>query len=284
MPGISDPGSDLVDACVRQGIPVVVVPGPCAAITALAGSGLPTDRFVFEGFLPIASKLRKVRLASLADETRTTILYEAPHRIKRTLADLAAIPELADRRLTLGRELTKAYEEYIRSTVTEASRIYQQTEPRGEFVLILEGSIAWKERTHVASGSSPVADHGTLPLSGIDPDGHPESEADPAIAMLRAQLREGKSLKDAVRQCARKTGRGRNELYPLALALTKDSTIDAVKDSAKDAVKTAVKTVVKDAAKDAAKDAVKDAVKDAATDTERVSTWDTPTAPGGNAR
>ena len=223
MPGISDPGSDLVAACVREGIPVVVVPGPCAAITALAGSGLTTDRFVFEGFLPVSGKSRKIRLAGLAGELRTTILYEAPHRIKRTLADLAAVPELSDRRLTLGRELTKSYEEYIRTTVAEAAILYQQTEPRGEFVLVLEGLAAWNERQPSGTAEVTASDDGAMAHAVPGSVLPSEQVEDPAVAMLRGLLREGKSLKDAVRQCARKTGRGRNELYPLALALMSDT-------------------------------------------------------------
>lgn len=214
MPGISDPGSDLVAACVLAGIPVVVIPGPCAAITALAGSGLLTDRFVFEGFLPTSGKNRKIRLAGLASEPRTIILYEAPHRIKRTLADMAAIPELAGRRLTIGRELTKSHEEFIRLTVTEADLLYHQTEPRGEFVLILEGLIASLERSRINGDS--LSDLAGLPEQGTGDDG----AADPAIPLLRDLLDQGKSLKDAVRLCCRRTGRSRNELYALALALT----------------------------------------------------------------
>lgn len=223
MPGISDPGSDLVAACVRESIPVVVVPGPCAAITALAGSGLATDRFVFDGFLPVSGKSRKVRLAGLAGELRTTILYEAPHRIKRTLVDLAAVPELSGRRLTLGRELTKSFEEYIRTTVAEAASLYQQTEPRGEFVLVLEGLAAWNERLQAGEAEVAASDDGKMVNADTGLAFQPGQADDPAVAMLRDFLREGKSLKDAVRQCARKTGRGRNELYPLALALMSDT-------------------------------------------------------------
>ena len=236
MPGISDPGSDLVSACVREGIPVVVIPGPCAAITALAGSGLPTDRFVFEGFLPVSGKARKVRLAGLADEPRITILYEAPHRIKRTLTDLAAVPELAGRRLTLGRELTKAHEEYIRSTIGEAAGMYQQTEPRGEYVLVLEGMTAWSERIQTGESDASMIDdkHALQADAKLDrASGQTADPAvDPAVAILHDLLKEGKSLKDAVRQCARKTGRGRNELYPLALELVSDAAAGTDPDAA----------------------------------------------------
>ena len=214
MPGISDPGSDLVAACVLADIPVVVIPGPCAAITALAGSGLLTDRFVFEGFLPTSGKNRKIRLAGLASEPRTIILYEAPHRIRRTLADMAANPELASRRLSIGRELTKSHEEYIRLTVAEVELFYRQTEPRGEFVLILEGLLASLERGQASGESSSNLAGSAGPGTGDD------CATDPTIPMLRDLLDQGKSLKDAVRLCCRRTGRSRNELYALALELT----------------------------------------------------------------
>ena len=139
MPGISDPGERLVAAAVADGWPVEVVPGPSAALTALTGSGLPAGRFVFEGFLPRKGSGRTERLAALASERRTAVLYEAPHRVARTLADLldACGP---DRRVVLARELTKLHEEWWRGTLTEAVTHVTETESRGEHVLVLDGA------------------------------------------------------------------------------------------------------------------------------------------------
>lgn len=139
MPGISDPGERLVAAAVADGWPVEVVPGPSAALTALTGSGLPAGRFVFEGFLPRKGSGRTERLAALASERRTAVLYEAPHRLARTLADLrdACGP---DRRVVIARELTKLHEEWWRGTLTEAVTHVTEVEPRGEHVLVLDGA------------------------------------------------------------------------------------------------------------------------------------------------
>lgn len=141
MPGISDPGFRLVREAVAAGIPVEVLPGPCAAITALAGSGLPTDRFTFEGFLP-AKKGRRTRLESLKDDPRTMVFYEAPHRIRRTVADL--LEALGDRRAAWGRELTKLHEEYRRGLLSELLRELDAKAPRGEYTLVVEGKLKKK--------------------------------------------------------------------------------------------------------------------------------------------
>lgn len=138
MPAISDPGEDLVRLCAERGIDVSIIPGACAAVCALALSGLSTSRFVFEGFLSTAKAERKKALAALKNEVRTVILYEAPHKLAGTLADLLA--ELGDRRITLCRELTKINEEVIRTTVSGAIERYSTEAPRGEYVLILEGA------------------------------------------------------------------------------------------------------------------------------------------------
>ncbi|MHC5595686.1 MAG: 16S rRNA (cytidine(1402)-2'-O)-methyltransferase, partial [Nostoc sp.] len=119
MPGISDPGYELVKACIEAGIPVVPIPGASAAITALSAAGLPTDRFVFEGFLPAKSQQRQEHLESLQTESRTLIFYESPHRLRDTLQDLAEVWG-SDRQIVLGRELTKLYEEFWRGTIAEA--------------------------------------------------------------------------------------------------------------------------------------------------------------------
>ena len=137
-PAISDPGEDLVALCAAEGIPVTGVPGCCAAIDALTLSGLPTARFCFEGFLSVGKSERRDQLARLADETRTLLLHEAPHKLRATLSDLEAVLG-ADRRIALCRELTKRNEDVMRTTLGEAVSYYQTTDPRGEYVLVVEG-------------------------------------------------------------------------------------------------------------------------------------------------
>ena len=136
-PGISDPGEVLVSKCIDAGIPVTSVPGPCAAISALIISGLSARRFRFEGFLPAEKKERKEAVSDLAAETCTLILYEAPHRLKRTLSDLLEV--LGDRRISVVKELTKTHEKVFRTTLSGAAAFYEKEEPRGEYVLVLEG-------------------------------------------------------------------------------------------------------------------------------------------------
>ncbi len=136
-PGISDPGEELVSMCYQAGIEVTSLPGPAACVTALTLSGLPTRRFAFEAFLPMDKKERKAVLEELRDETRTIILYEAPHRLVKTLKEL--YETLGNRRITLCRELTKRYETAFRSTLEELIQYYETEEPRGECVLVVEG-------------------------------------------------------------------------------------------------------------------------------------------------
>lgn len=136
-PGISDPGEDLVRICYESGIEVTSLPGAAACITALTLSGLPTRRFAFEAFLPREKKERQTILASMEKETRTIILYEAPHHLKKTLEELYAV--LGDRSLTLCRELTKRYETAFQTTLSGAISYYQENEPKGEFVLVIQG-------------------------------------------------------------------------------------------------------------------------------------------------
>ena len=138
MPGISDPGEDLVRLCIDAGIPVEALPGPCAFATALVASGLPTGRFSFEGFLSVTKRTRLEHLKEIKNDTRTLIFYEAPHKLLTTLKDMHE--QLGDRRIVLARELTKKYEEYKRTTLSEAIIYYEETPPKGEFVLILEGA------------------------------------------------------------------------------------------------------------------------------------------------
>lgn len=137
MPAISDPGADLVKLCAERDVPVTVIPGSCAAVTALALSALATTRFAFEGFLPVEAKERKKRLGEIAGERRTLIFYEAPHKLARTLQDLHET--FGDRKIALCRELTKINEEILRTTLGRAVALYREKEPRGEYVLILEG-------------------------------------------------------------------------------------------------------------------------------------------------
>ena len=143
-PAISDPGEDLVRLCAENGITVTSIPGACAVVNALALSALSTTRFVFEGFLPVPKKQRRERLCELVSEQRTFILYEAPHKLRTTLSDLAeALGE--DRKISICRELTKLNEEIIRTTLSGACALYEEREPRGEYVLVIEGGTATQE-------------------------------------------------------------------------------------------------------------------------------------------
>jgi 16S rRNA (cytidine1402-2'-O)-methyltransferase len=137
-PAISDPGEVLVKRAKEEGITVTSLPGACAAITALTLSGLPTRRFVFEGFLPAEKKERRAVLESLKEEERTVILYEAPHHLKGTLREL--LENLGDRKITLCRELTKKYEETPAMNLSEAVSLYEEKEPKGEYVLVISGA------------------------------------------------------------------------------------------------------------------------------------------------
>ncbi len=188
MPAISDPGEDLVDLCHQKGIPVGVVPGPTAVCSALALAGLPTGRFTFEGFLDVNKKPRRAHLESIKNETRTMVFYEAPHKLKATLADLLAA--LGDRRIALVREITKIHEEVIRTTLAEACEKYQQEDPRGEFVLVVEGA-APAEKTAAT----------------------PEE----AAALARAYLAEGMSPSEAAKTAASECGLKKGEVYKLLI-------------------------------------------------------------------
>lgn len=136
-PGISDPGEELVKQCYEAGVPVTSLPGACACITALTMSGLPTRRFAFEAFLPYDKKEREQILKSLENETRTIIIYEAPHHLRKTLADCRNY--LGNRQMTICKELTKKHEKKIRGTLDEMIHLYEEEDPRGEYVLVFEG-------------------------------------------------------------------------------------------------------------------------------------------------
>ena len=143
-PAISDPGEVLVAECHKAGVTVTSLPGCCALITALTLSGLPTRRFCFEGFLPADKKERRIVLEELPGETRTVILYEAPHHLKKTLDELLTV--LGNRRITLCRELTKKFESIFPTTLQEAVSYYEEHEPKGEYVLVIEGEDPQKKR------------------------------------------------------------------------------------------------------------------------------------------
>ena len=189
MPGISDPGERLVSAVVRAGLTVEVVPGPSAGVAALVGSGLPTGRYVFEGFLPRKAGARAERLAELVDERRTLVFYEAPHRIDKTLADLAAAFG-PDRRVVVARELTKLYEEFWRGSLAEAASWAAETPPRGEIAIVLDGAPAPAEPTD-----------------------------DDVSAELQRLLADGASTRDAAADVAGRFGLPKKRVYNLALQL-----------------------------------------------------------------
>ncbi len=190
-PAISDPGEDLVALCAKAGVCVCAIPGPCAAVTALSVSGLPTGRFCFEGFLSTNKKSRREHLDSLKSERRTMIFYEAPHKLQNTLKDLtdAFGPE---RRISLCRELTKLHEQILRMTLGEALAYYTENDPRGEYVLILEGAAEASEEA--------------LTLED-------------AVSLALERIASGTSKKDAVREVSRETGFPKNALYDAVLRM-----------------------------------------------------------------
>ncbi|MCJ7836750.1 16S rRNA (cytidine(1402)-2'-O)-methyltransferase [Cuneatibacter sp. NSJ-177] len=188
-PAISDPGEELVRQCLAAGISVTSLPGPCACITALTISGLPARRFCFEAFLPSEKKERRQVLEELKEETRTTILYEAPHRLGKTLAELCEA--LGERRLTICRELTKKYEEGWQTTLSEAASFYQENEARGEFVLVLEG------RSAQALAEEKAREWEQMSL--------PEH--------LEFYLNQGMEKKEAMKQMAKDRGCTKREIY-----------------------------------------------------------------------
>ncbi len=191
MPGVSDPGYELIRAATQAGIPVVPVPGPSAVITALVVSGLPTDRFLYLGFLPRRASARKKALESVAQETETLVILEAPHRLQPTLNDLQLV--LGDRQLAVCRELTKLHEEVFRGTIGQA--IARFTEPRGEFTLVIEGKREEKPR-----------------ISNEDIE-----------QRLCDMYQSGARTKEAIVRVAGETGLSRRELYRTFLKINKAS-------------------------------------------------------------
>lgn len=167
MPAVSDPGEDLVTLCASRGISVTAVPGCCAAVTALVLSALPTGRFAFEGFLTTSKSDRHHRLDELAGETRTMIFYEAPHKLRKTLHDMEQAFG-SKRRITLCRELTKLNEEIIRTTLREAVQLYTDKDPRGEYVLILEGAPASVKTDYPADPAEHVQMYINMGMRSMD--------------------------------------------------------------------------------------------------------------------
>lgn len=187
-PAISDPGQELVTLCAENGVTVQAIPGCCAAVAALAVSGLDTRRFTFEGFLPSGRKERRAALEELTGETRTMVFHEAPHRLRQTLADMAEL--LGDRPAALCRELTKLHEDTVRTTLAQAVAYYAANEPRGEYVLVVAG----REKQ-------------TAPALTLEE----------GVARVLALRDGGMKLKDAVRRVADDTALPRNALYDAAL-------------------------------------------------------------------
>jgi len=193
MPSISDPGEDLVKACIEEKLEVTAIPGPVAGITALVLSGLDTRHYYFEGFLPVETKERKERLSVVTSMTTTTILYEAPHRLLKTLSDLDSCGN-GERRAACCRELTKRYEEVVRGTIKELILHFQEVPPKGEFVLILEG----------ASEEKPSA------LSGKDRE-----------KRIRELLEQGCSTNEIAKILSKEWGENKKALYAEVLEMIK---------------------------------------------------------------
>ncbi len=193
-PGISDPGEVLVRMCYEEGIRVTSLPGPCACITALTLSGLSTRRFCFEGFLPAEKKERNEILEDLKREYRTIVLYEAPHHLKNTLSELAEVLG-EERKIALCRELTKKFEEVLKMTLKEATIFYEQNEPKGEFVLVIEGIDRNEEKEAIKSDwlETDIVEH------------------------MNIYLKKGMDKKEAMKAVARDRGISKSDVYKALL-------------------------------------------------------------------
>lgn len=185
MPCISDPGEDLVRRCIENGIPIEVVPGPTAMASAVAISGLSTSRFSFEGFLSVTKKQRYAHLQSAAKDSHTLIFYEAPHKLLSTLNDM--LEYFGDRKISLCRELTKIYEEVIRTTISGAIEYYKEKTPKGEYVLIVEGYSEEKSLSEIT--------------------------IEQAVLQARELISDGIKAVDACKEVAKKTGFKKSEIY-----------------------------------------------------------------------
>ena len=186
-PAISDPGEDIVRLCAQAGIDVVPVPGACAAVSALSASGLPTQRFCFEGFLSRSRKSRYEHLQDIAHESRTMIFYEAPHKLMKTLEDMLNV--LGDREISLCREITKLHEQILRTTIKGAVEYFTKTPPKGEFVLVIAGEKKSAEKLG----------------------------RDAAVEIVMAYRNKGHSLKQAAKMAEQETGCTKNELYAMII-------------------------------------------------------------------
>ena len=191
-PAISDPGEDLVRLCGENGVTVEAIPGCCAAICALAVSGLPPGRFTFEGLLSANKKERRGALLKLQNEERTMVFHEAPHKLRSTLSDMAEI--LGDRPVALCRELTKLHEETLRTTLSQAVALYAEKEPRGEYVLV---------------------------VAGVQPTEEPAVTLEEGVSRVQQLRAEGMKMKEAVRTVAGQTELNKNELYDAVLRAEK---------------------------------------------------------------
>lgn len=187
-PAISDPGEGLVRLCGENGVTVEAIPGCCAAICALAVSGLPTGRFTFEGFLSANKKERRTALLKLKNEERTMVFHEAPHKLRATLADMAEI--LGDRPAALCRELTKLHEETLRTTLLQAVELYREKEPRGEYVLV---------------------------VAGAQPTEEPAISLEEGVRQVQRLREAGIKMKEAVRTVSAQTELNKNDLYEAVL-------------------------------------------------------------------
>lgn len=188
MPAISDPGEDLVDLCLSNGITVESVPGPTAFATAMAMSGLPSGRFTFEGFLSVNKPSRREHLEEIVSERRTMVFYEAPHKLTATLKDLYKY--LGDRRIALIKELTKIHETVERTTLSEACEKYSAQTPKGEFVIVIEGSTEPKQK---------------------------EVSLDEAVALAKRLVENGMAINDAAKEIAKETKLKKGDIYKALL-------------------------------------------------------------------
>lgn len=194
LPGLSDPGYELVRAAIERGIRVVPIPGVSALTTALVASGLPTDQFVYVGFLPRQKNARRQLLQSMVNEPRTIVAYEAPHRLRESLDDILAV--LGDRAICVARELTKIHEEFFRGSVTQARAHFAENAPRGEFTLVIAGTTADEQ--------PPVAEAEQWDDARV-------------IATVNELIASGVARTEAVKRIAREANRDRREVYQLTL-------------------------------------------------------------------
>lgn len=191
MPAISDPGEDLVKLCAEAGVTVRIVPGPSACVSALALSGLSTVRFAFEGFLPAQKSERRKRLEAIADEDRTMIFYEAPHKLRATLDDMREVFG-DERKISLCRELTKLNEEADRTTLGAAVELYKEKDPRGEYVLVIEGGVSQGQKDN--------------PLLSLSPEEH-----------VAHYENTGMKRMDAIKAAAKDRGMSKSDFYKLVI-------------------------------------------------------------------